>query len=492
MCIRDRSRGDYNQERRLERACLHVNKFWFPVNQVLLEKIRDGLRSGAYDLDLDFLLMEMKTDLALFTCCLKRVSEMMREEGVHLVGCLNPMDWLRWAGIERLRAILEDDQLFHSKHTLEGASPDQFSPMQKAMVGASAAEVLSQAQNLNPEIGFSAGLLRQLGLILIAWNYPQVYHSALTSLSSGVDIDLALSQTLGFSPVMLAMAVANEWGLAPEFNAVWGRQEGAAENTSASGTTRELLRRLKKICEVSENLARANAPELYPQAEHDWQAARGEIVALLGSENLGVIQRQLRENCENYAAHYPQLFENLADLDPPRRIEARRKALAARENPYLLHCHPPLRNKLLELYSRLDPHRVRRENLLSLIHEIIPAAGYSGGVIYVLDPGTALLMPRVKFGEVRLLKSQPVSCNSSSGMEAAVAAAFGCAGPILEQVDHEAAEVEGYVAGVIGEKRKVGVLYLEIPMASTPRGEEHKRLLRFKAVRRALIDCLNL
>ena len=62
----------------------------------------------------------------------------------------------------------------------------------------------------------------------------------------------------------------------------------------------------------------------------------------------------------------------------------------------------------------------------------------------------------------------------------------------MEQVTQPQSQVECYVAGVIGEERKVGVLYLEIPMADTPEGEEATRLLRFKAVRRALIDCLNL
>ena len=485
--------SSYRQDRRLERAREHVNKFWFPVNQVLVEKIRAGLASGAYELDLDFLLFEIKTDLALFTHCLRRVGQMMRAEGAHLIGCVNPMDFLRWAGVERLNEIISDDELLHSKHALEGIGSDQLSPLQKAIVSASAAEVISQTQNLNPEIGFSAGLLRQLGLILIAWNYPQVYHTALTNLRPGADIDVSLSQALGFSPVMLAMALANEWGLAPEFNAVWSGQETLnSSGTAPLSNTTELLKRLRKICEVSEVLARANAPDLYPQAEHDWQTAKREIVAMLGSENLGLIQRQVRENCENYVAHYPQLFDGLAEFNPPKRIDARLKAKAIRENPYLCHCPPTLRNKLLALYAGFDSDRVSRDNLLVLINEIIPQAGYSGGSIYVLDPGTNLLMPRVKIGEVHLLTPAPVSCTANIGMDAAIAAAFCCAGPILEQVDDDDGEVECYVAGVIGEERKIGVLYLEIPALLGPLGEEANRLLRFKAIRRALIDCLNL
>jgi len=392
------SNSDSLNDRRLERAREHVNKYWFPVNHLLVEKIRAGFETGAYDLDLDFLLFEIKTDLALFTHCLKRVGEMMRAEGAHLMGCLNPMDFLRWAGLERLKEIINDDELLRTKHALDGISSEQLSPMQKAIVGASAAEVISQTQNLNPEIGFSAGLLRQLGLIMIAWNYPQVYHAALTNLRPGADIDVSLSQALGFSPVMLAMTLANEWGLAPEFNAVWGGQDVPPTRNVPAGGSNELLRRLGKICEVSEALAKANAPELYPQAEHDWQTARREIVSLLGSENLELIRKQVKDNCENYVAHYPQLFDGLADFDPPRRIEAAVRSKAARENPYLRHCPDVLKRKLLALYSNLNTDQVSRENLLVLIKDIIPQAGYSGGVIFVLDPGTNLLMPRVKLG----------------------------------------------------------------------------------------------
>jgi hypothetical protein len=479
-------------DRRLERARAHVMKFWFPVNRRLVDKIKSGLQTGVYDLDLDFLLAEIKTDLALFTHCLRRAREILAAEGLRTADCGNPVDLLRWAGLERLRRIIQDPQLTDTRHALENVSPEQLSPMQKALVSASAAEVISQFQNVNPEVGFSAGLLRQLGLVLIAWNYPQAYHDALMGLKPEQDIDLALSQTLGFSPVTLAIAVTREWGLTSEFSAALeGGDAGAAEQGGREGSDGDVAARLRSICEVSETLARANAPELYPQAEHNWQTAKQEIVAIFGSENLTLIQKQVRDNCESYVANYPQLFGGMAELDPSKHIDARKNARFVKENPYLEYCQAPLKRRLVDLYVRLDANKVSRENVAMLVNEIIPAAGYSGGAIFVLDPGTSTLMPRVKIGTMQLLKHAPVAISAKEGMEGVVAAAFEAEEPILQETAALTPEVEYYVVGAIGEAKKIGVLYLEIA-AAAPQFMESNRLQRFKALRRAFADCLNL
>lgn len=52
--------------RRLLRASQYVQKQWLPVNRDLLKKIQIGLDDGVYELDLSFLIDDIKLDHGLF------------------------------------------------------------------------------------------------------------------------------------------------------------------------------------------------------------------------------------------------------------------------------------------------------------------------------------------------------------------------------------------------------------------------------------------
>jgi hypothetical protein len=198
--------------RHLERALRHVSDYWFPVNPVLLKKIKDGFLDGRYELDIDFLVEDLKADFSLFTYCLRELCRTAEAQE----NSPNPVSMMRNAGLPRLREILCVDQGKISRHATEGHHNSQLQCFETAMISASAAELLAEANGIESELGFATALLRQLGRTLIAWNYPTVYRRALHGAREGEDLDLTLSQALGFSPVLLAATLLRQWkGLSP-------------------------------------------------------------------------------------------------------------------------------------------------------------------------------------------------------------------------------------------------------------------------------------
>ena len=467
-------------ERRLRRAREHVSKRWFPVNRGLLAKIRKGLDEGVYDLDVDFLITEIKTDFGLFTQCLATLTGMLRRERHDLPEQLNPVSIFEHAGLDRIRRVLNDASLFNSDHSLEQINEAQFACLQQALISASTAEVLAAQHNIHPQVGYSVGLLRQLGLTLVAWNYPKTYLRA--AAQHHHDLELELSRTLGFSPTLLAVSLVRDWGLSDEIRCAMGE--------SGTRGVSQISLRLQKICEVGEALARANDPEHYPEAKSAWEHARRQICAMLGSDDLQLIRERVRHNCESYIAQYPELFEGIEEVDPVKRIEELTRAGTALRNPWIKLCPPRLKRRLTELYERLGSKDIDKENLGVLVRELIPLAGFTGGCVYVVDPAANTLMPRVKIGQPRLHECKPLPCQHN-GSGSPIYAAYACSAPIMETALPDRTGGLSCLAATFGGARKVGVLYLEIP--DTPlRATDPNKLHRFRALLQALDDCLQL
>ncbi|RMG41992.1 MAG: HDOD domain-containing protein, partial [Candidatus Dadabacteria bacterium] len=258
--------------KRVSRAVSYVSDYWFPVNEELLGKIKSGLRDGRYDNAVDELVYEIKSDLSLFTYSIGKLVQKLKEKGAELNGTLNPLSALRQAGIEQLREILEEASDDLSAHNLRQADDLQAARFKEVLISASSAEMLAEKFEVDGDTAFSAAVLRQLGYVLIAWNYPGQYREAVNSLEKGDNLDFKLAERLGFSPTLLAIRVLQSWGLTSVSCASvglvddleeeeWEILEGIGENVTA-------------LCKIGETLARASAPEIYPDARGELQLAK--------------------------------------------------------------------------------------------------------------------------------------------------------------------------------------------------------------------------
>ena len=95
------------------------------------------------------------------------------------------------------------------------------------------------------------------------------------------------------------------------------------------------------------------------------------------------------------------------------------------------------------------------------------------------------LVPRTLVGKATARDFSPVHYSDASGSRDIVNSAFNSQAPVIES---GLAGNETRLAAAIGDEQRAGVFYLECPTE----GRLSDPLLVFKALRKTLIDCLNL
>ena len=480
------------QNRHLTLACKRVNEFWFPANLELLDKITRGLAEGVYDLNTDFLHNDIAADFGLFTFCLKNVISQLRKEGITPPETSSSLDLFRMAGPARLSKILSIEPERISSHALDSSSDAQIMRLRESMISASTAEVLADKGGGRADTGYMTGLLRQLGVTLVAWNYPLVYQRVFSAIKPGIDLDMALTRELGFSPTLLGIALAREWNLAPEIRLAIGEHAPAnAANDPRLIKAKSSADNLVKICEVGEALARANDPQHYPEAKKDWEIAKQEIETRLGHEGISLIKARIRDNCESYLQQAPDIFKDASKVEPEAKIEASTTSQAMAKNRYIPECPPRLQEEFRKFYGQLDPAQISRDNILFIAQKIVPLAGFKRGCVYVYDPETVRLVPRLKIGEAQLSEFTALHCDEGLATASPVLAAYRCNTPIYEQYLDLDTGGFSYIASILGQNQRAGVLYLELSKEQQ-RSLSNKLMPCFKAILQALNDCLNL
>jgi hypothetical protein len=482
-----------HSERRLDKASKHVTTLWFPVNPETLASIRRHFAKGTFNSDPERLFDMLKTDFALFTFLVKELVPVATEQKMSNEIINNPMELLRWAGSERIKAILSDDNLIPSNHLFQNLEPFQAERLRETAIIASTAEVLSEKHNLDPETGFCRGVIREIGLNLIAWNYPTLYARVLKNLTPSKSLDEELTTELGFSPSLLAMRV-----LRPR----------SGDISSDMDTMKQTWATYDRLCEVGEALARAENPATYPSAENDWKLASDYLEKTVGSQAIDLIKNRAIEHSREYERTLANSFQSLAEFSPERKVKHFKKQENARNNRYLSQCPPEIQAALRNMYAEINGENSPRAALEMLFQSIIPQAGFTGGCVFVVDPSSFALTPRTKFGKIRLRAIEQVALRHSLQNEGeedrlgvlmtkpsvesdSAATALSCAHPVIER--HEELEDNSFTGmyGSLGDSRKIGVLYLEAPAGATI-DQDTRSVGTFKAVRQALSDALRL
>ena len=475
---------------RLERAAQYVSDYWIPVNPDLLQKILTGMEQGSYDTDLPRLLSDIKSDISLFTFCMRQLVQMLRDEGRLEKGPVNPMQLLLDADMALMRKVLFVDAEEISSHAIAQGSELQIARFQEMLMSASAAQALSRQFSIDKEDAFGAAVLRQLGLALIAWNYPTTYQEAAAALGTEPSLDVALARRLGFSPVALAMRILQDWGvskeLAPGLN-LFDSEELALLQSEEDRPNSVLA----ELCRIGEALARANDPDLYPRAKEDWQFAKGQVDLHLGSQGMALIIELYQGHTEYYRSLAADIFDAGAVLEPDVAYECFSSDSDVLHNPLLAHCRRPLKKALRGLYRAISEGGLARECLQMFVGETVGATEFSGGLVFTLDPGLMQLIPQLEVGCPQAREAKPVDYSVSSAGGDSICIAFRSLEPVVNYQKARDGSVIAGIAGSFGGATKVGVLYLEIPMAYYSKREQ-EYLIHFRALGYALQDCLRL
>jgi hypothetical protein len=486
--------NDNYSSRRLDRASKHVSSLWFPINIEVLTKIRHQLCNGTYATKPELLFEDLKQDFALFTFIVKELNVIATKEGIDPQIVHNPVALLMWGCPKIVDGIINDDSNLPLSHMLQSVSPLQANRLRETAIVASTAEVLSAKTSLDPDTGFSRGVIRETGLNLIAWNYPSLYSRVVKNLHKGQSLDEKLTQELGFSPITLAMKV-----LKPVL------AEGEIDPQAHHENTWD---HYDQLCEVGAALARADNPEAYPSAENDWQLASEYLHKTVGPEGISLIKNKAVECSKQYKQILKDVFKAVGEFNPERNIKSHKNRSKSQLNRYINQCAQETQASLQALYAQISEPNQTTTALETLIRRIIPEAGFTGGCIFLVDPAVFALMPRTVFGDVKLRPVERVLLKqafldqqmsggftnfmSASSAEPDLAAtALSCVQPVVERHDDQAASGLTGIYASLGDAKKVGVLYLEAPDSPDTSGD-HQTMCTFKAMRQALVDALKL
>lgn len=485
------SKKDFSK-RRLDKATKHVSSLWFPINPQVLSSIREEFKKGTYERSADRLLEDLKQDFALFTFIVKELSSIAAAERFTAANAQNPAELIRWAGPIRIKAIISNDAALPQSHVFHSIEPFQADRLRETAIIASTAEVLSESHNLDPNTGFCHGVIREIGLNLIAWNYPMLFSRVIKTLSAETSLDEELTKELGFSPALLAMRV-----LSPS----------TSTTTSEDPLKDSTFATYEQLCEIGEALARAENPETYPSAENDWKLASDYLQKTVGDQGVNLIKARAVEHSQEYRKTLNSLFKSLEDFSPEKKIAGHKRRASARKNKWLSQCAPEIQAALKSLYGEMQDVKAARKVLESLLRTIIPQAGFTGGCVFVVDPAAMALMPRTVFGDVKLRPIERVALRHGLSLENSpfqaealnsgrieldlAATALSCSQPVVERHNNNVAQSLTGMYGSLGDSRRIGVLYLETNESSTLSAEQ-QAMGTFKAMRQALADALHL
>ncbi len=470
---------------RLQRACEHVNRMWLPINPAVYQSIQRGLAEGRYQLSLEFLLQDLTQDISLYLYCLRELSAHITDRGESF-SFDNPLSLFKAAGLENIKKTFSVPGETISTHTFSGEMSPQIRRLEAVLISSTTATVLAERDERDAEPIRLTAILRQLGHLLIAWNYPSVYLRAVVK--KNASLDQTLNDSLGFSPLTLAHALVSSWAINPRVRfAAYGEAGLSPQEQGSAAELKEQSDYLKKLCEIGEALARANDPATYPTAAHDWRSAQKLLHDGLGDNALNTLNEKLKENSAAYRALMPQALGKDTPFDPEGNLHRLPKEASVLRRPLTAPLDESLKNGLENLYLALAHGSSTAECLDTLVKRVIPLTSLAGFIVYTYEPHDHQLIPRLKTGNIRMRSLRPVRGVENSERPDAVAMAWECAAPISSP--GHSGEFS-YIAASLGTERKAGVLYAEYLLSTENAAERAPQ--EFRAIRQALADCLRL
>jgi hypothetical protein len=360
------------------------------------------------------------------------------------------------------------------------------------VVSSSTAELLAERYKLDPNQAFLLAMVRQLGLNLVAWNYPRIYSKALTSASKGEgELEELLFKTLGYSPLELGVRSSLDWCHHADTQAVLGVEDFLGGLGSDPDITQQ-AEKFREFCEAGEVLAKMHDPEYFPKAISRWSRVSRDIEKYLGPSGLQLIQARVEQQGSGYLSLVPAALK--LDLNPENALKVAVGNISERlfeGNGYAAKCPTFFAEQFRNLYRHIVPGQPSPTAIKELVEHVIPNVGFLRGCVYLVDQKKLQAVPMLRIGDGPIDRYRPLSCGDSGRAPHPVVEALSYSAPIIQEDAFLNGGQVSHVTGVFGNEEKLGVLYLEMS-PSMRAGDRQQAILYFKAVREALNDCLNM
>ncbi len=470
--------------RRVDEIVAHVSQGWMPVNGVTLKIMQQRLKNGEYDHDRNLLIHDIKSDQGLFGYIVKSLNNI----GADLGGLTNPIKVLSHIDLEKLSGIINMSERSLSSFRITQANKAQQASLKYSIIACSSAESVAKAadEGVDADLAFCAAFMRQIGINLIAWNYPETHARIYSSMRDGEEIDEAYERILGITPRALGARLAREWRLGSDLRVISGIAPGTMSSDQELSLGKE-VGKLLGICEIGEAFARVNDCEHYPRAKMEWAAVSNKITELLGPQGVELIVENITESARAYAT----IFKNVLSSEYAPLLEEETQIGCSADrlfqlNPSVKRCPTDLIEWYRQVYAMMRESGISNEALKSLIEDLVPRSGFANGCVYLLDHSATRLWPALRIGSRPLDKYHKHDYRESHALVQAIYSSI----PFVQYGLSPLNEKVSYIAGALGERECIGVLYLELN-EDFYEGSTHDPVLYFKTLCRALNHCLD-
>ncbi|MDC0357549.1 hypothetical protein OAO01_01940 [Oligoflexia bacterium] len=462
----------------------HMSEGWLPANPKLLKQIQENIQNGNYTNNPDKLIHDLKKDPALFFHGVRNLRGVVENLEIDM----EPIEELRKLEDEKLEKIFSISAKDLSTHQFHRATKIQAKQLQFSLFSSNAAEKIAPKVSRDPELAFSSASFRQLGIHLIAWNYPTIYARVLSAHRvKGANIDFELQKMLGVSPLQVGMRFASKWGMGSAIKralspvSVREKQKDASDNSIVDVANMSL----QDICEVSELYAQMQDPETFPHAEEIWVNNEAIMTQLLDEQAMHDIEAQVRESCLTHQ-DTTLIMASVPVLEKAVQVDeaAHHKDDLLRRNTYLQRCPDFLIDKFNAVYQQLEESRMSVDAIRTLVDAVIPAAGFVRGCLFLLDADTLELRPALRIGDRPLSNYRSFMYDSRNGIMASLHSSF----PLKREAVGITGRSTSQICGPLQNTNYPGVLYLEVD-ENSDEDPTHNANNYFHAICQAINDC---
>ena len=475
-----------------------VSLGWVPVNEAIVDLIEKRFNDGTYHYNKGRLKEDIKMDISLFAYYLRKLTELEEKIDDQISPLVkkdnykskySPSSLFKLASLDQLHSILKQAKATGSLYSFQEMERFQAVQLHKSLIGAIASESLASRSAIDPDLGYTCGLLKNFGRTLLSWNYPEQYEAALSSVSRQKNIEQAIGELMGFTPSVLGISFARSWNLNDDIvNVLCNKSARGFQNTFFGRAFTKAARQhtLKKVCELGTRFAEASIAD-DELTDQRFDLVRKEIIGRFGQQGLDAILQK----AEMRMQHYQHLrLENSATKDP---LKVKSKITQnvyqqsmLKKNRHLEKLPDEIAKQLRELYRDIKPGSVDKKAIRKLVKEISPKLGFNFGCVYLYDSESHTLVPALGIGSTSYKTFRPVKTTSKIGKYSTISSAFALKSPLKTKNSISGSENVEAIASTFGTFETLGVLYAEHDYDS-----KKDQVTTFRALAHCLADCLN-
>ena len=233
---------------------------------------------------------------------------------------------------------------------------------------------------------------------------------------------VALTTVLGVSPEEISRSFAKNWSLETTLKDCLQ----TTEKNSKLSFQPERVQLTSCVAELASIYAESQTEKPSRRALEKWEASLDTLKSITPHIDVQDLDEQIEASVEHQLEKLEEATRRISvPTATPLTHESRdtqrdSQTLPRKPNHFLQRCSAQLQQQLEEVYHEMKEHESGEAALQTLISRAIPAAGFSRGVIYLLNQSQSKLVPAVTFGKDNILLDRA----SRNVIEASIDEAF--------------------------------------------------------------------